>query len=455
MKRALQFIKTYAISLLCGVFAVGAIVVCVLGMTSDAVVKEMKKKVADTGASNIKRLSGKPQNEETISTEKQRGELFEAEYRKTVEAAKAINERQVLMDDVFPVADRVTLQVKFQEKYANTMRVLYTQIDAGKLPTEAEIQEEAQNVEALQLLEEEQRAEEESSESGRAPAARPTGRSPGRTVGRTATPRARGMPPTGSGRRMAPVGRSMPSAGRGGPMVSTIRAGGEPKYDPVYRARVAKARSILCYYDENTFHISPLVLEDAAPPPEDMWFAQVGLWVQEDVVNAIAGLNRAAADLVTDTDPCVQNVPVKRLVFVRVLGYETPLQDDRERSGGRIWFPGAEAGVSLGGIGGPSLTGRECDEQFDVVRFVVSVMIDQRDLQQLIDRISRVNFYQCLSVHYDKADHESEIAVGYFYGTDPVVAATLEFEGYMAREVYQPLMPEAVLELLGITKSDG
>ena len=50
-------------------------------------------------------------------------------------------------------------------------------------------------------------------------------------------------------------------------------------------------------------------------------------------------------------------------------------------------------------------------------------------------------------------DHEAEMAVGYFYGTDPVVRATVEFEGYMAREVYEPLMPAAVRELLGIEKS--
>ena len=46
-----------------------------------------------------------------------------------------------------------------------------------------------------------------------------------------------------------------------------IRAGGEPKYDPVYRARVSKAKSILCYYDETTFHVSPMVLQENAPSP--------------------------------------------------------------------------------------------------------------------------------------------------------------------------------------------
>ena len=37
-----------------------------------------------------------------------------------------------------------------------------------------------------------------------------------------------------------------------------------------------------------------------------------------------------------------------------------------------------------------------------------------------------------------------------FYGTEPVVQVTLEFEGYMAREVYSGLMPPPVRELLGV-----
>jgi hypothetical protein len=327
------------------------------------------------------------------------------------------------------------------------------------LPSEVEIQEEAQNVEDLIVLEEEQRAEEEGDASGRTPRVSAPRRSTGRGIppppaigGRGGPPGGFIGPPTDTSRLLGGGGRAMGGptpAGRGAPSVSSVRSSGEPKYDPVYRAKVAKAKSILCYYDESTFHVSPFVLQDAAPLPEEMWFAQVGVWVQEDVVRAIAELNQAAADRVTEGDPCVQDVPVKRLVLVRVLGYEVEAKE-REREG-RIWFPALDSGrASVGNYGGPSLTGRRCDDQFDVVRFVVSVVIDQRDLLQLIDRISRVNFYQCLSARYEMVDHETAMAQGYFYGTDPVVQATLEFEGYMAREVYGPLMPVAVRRLLGI-----
>ena len=133
----------------------------------------------------------------------------------------------------------------------------------------------------------------------------------------------------------------------GGPGASPIRSGGEPKYDPVYRARVTKARSILCYYDEGTFHRSPLVFQEEAPPPEEMWFAQVGLWIQEDVARAIAELNGEAANQVTGTDPCVQDLPVKRLVFVRVLVPGC----DRQRLASSSGLRAAGRGLGARGMG--------------------------------------------------------------------------------------------------------
>lgn len=452
--QVLQFIKTHWVLLLCGLVALGAIGGAVLGMSSDEVVKEMNAEISRTGAGGIRGLQSKPKNEEIIAKEKRRGELFEEEYVKTVEEAKRINKREVLMDGVFPKEEKTATPYEFKQKYAKTMRVLYAQLNAGTLPTEAEIQEEAQNVEDLLLLEAEQKAEEEEDEAGRAP------RAPG--GGRLTAPRANPMVGGGGGRtmpggggRMMPsgAGRMMPGrmggfVGPGGPGVGRIpqvsaARSGEPKYDAVYRAQVSKAKSILCYYDETSFHVSPIAYQEDAPTPEDMWEAQVGLWIQEDVVKAIAELNQEAAEQVADGDACVEYVPVKRLVGLRVLGYEVPKL-------GRLVFPAASGEVQLAGAGGPSLTGRKCNEQYDVVRFVVQVVIDQRDVLQLIDRISRVNFYQCLGADYEVVDHNIAINQGYFYGTDPVVTATLEFEGYMAREVYEELMPPAIRKLLGI-----
>jgi hypothetical protein len=434
----LQFIKMHLVSLLCGVFAIGFVVVAVLGMSSGTVVKEMQAEISRTGARDIRSLQNNPKNEEIIAQERARGERFEDEYAKTVEEAKRINRREVLMSGVFPEPEESATPLSFKEEYRKTVERLWSKLDAGKLPTDTEIQEEVENVEDLRALEAEQRAEEEGDETGRAPVVPKGPRMPGGRRGWEPEP-----DPRSGGGRMMPGGRptaaGTPGPGRASPIVRSD----EPKYDPTYRARVSKARNILCYYDEATFHISPLAYETGAPSPEEMWYAQVALWVQEDVVAAIAGLNRDAAARVSDGTACVEDARVKRLVLVRVLGYELP-------EAGRLPFLAAGVTAMPPNVGGPSLTGRRCNEQYDVVRFVVSVVIDQRDVLQLIDRISRVNFYQCLSVAYEAVDRRVAEAEGYFYGTDPVVKATLEFEGYLAREVYLELMPPPVRKLLGI-----
>jgi hypothetical protein len=357
------------------------------------------------------------------------------------------------MGGVFPKAEKTATPFAFQEKYRKKAERLRLGLGAGTLPTQVEIEEEAQNVEDLLLLEAEQKAEEEGGEpvrSSRAPRVAAAGRTP--------------VPPMGGSGRMGPSSESsLGAGGRFGPGESSQSMGGrsfapsrasgprlpgvssrEPKYDPTYRARVAKAKSILCYYDPGSFHVSPIAYEQASPAPEEMWYAQVGLWVQEDVVKAIAELNKEAADQVRDADPCVEHVPVKRLVLMRVLGYE------RGDELGFLQFGAAGTAQIANELYGASLTGRQCNEQFDVVRFMVSVVIDQREVLQLIDRISRVNFYQCLSVSYEAVDREQETSEGYFYGTAPVVEATLGFEGYMSREVYGELMPAEVRRELGI-----
>ena len=44
---------------------------------------------------------------------------------------------------------------------------------------------------------------------------------------------------------------------------------------------------------------------------------------------------------------------------------------------------------------------------------------------------------------------------GYHYGTAPVIEASLEFEAYMLRDVYVPLMPDGIKALLKIQTDNG
>jgi hypothetical protein len=398
VKRALDFLKTNWITLGSGVVALAAIAVAVLGMMDDGVTERMKQ--IQNSASAIQSLQSTPQNQTTINNEKERGQKFEAEFTATLRVAENINRRQPLMEGVFPEPAQLDIPYAFQEKYEQRFFALADEMQAGTLPTEGDLADEAER-----LREEIQQKKDR----GELPDADQPG-------------------PTGTGR---------PDANE----ADVIKR----------RAAIRKARGIRLYADpQRAFHISPIVLEEEAPAPRDMWYAQVGLWVQEDVTDAIRKLNEEAAERLGNVEPNVGNLPVKHLLGIRVLGYLTADETlvsfpavTRAGTGQATGTPIAEGPLSA------SFTGRTSNNQFDVVRFTVQVVVDERDLLKLIDRITRENFYQLVGITYVNTGSDEE--VGYLYGADPVVQATLDFEGYMARKVFKEMMPAKVLEELGIS----
>ncbi|MCK4340912.1 MAG: hypothetical protein KAY37_04225, partial [Phycisphaerae bacterium] len=216
------------------------------------------------------------------------------------------------------------------------------------------------------------------------------------------------------------------------------------------RAAIRKARNIRVYAEaepaRSSFHISPIIAGDRPPQPLDIWYAQVGLWIQTDVVNAIRKLNEEAAAELDEGKAHVANMPVKRLVDVQVFGYVTS-------KGQPVSFERVIKGGSSSGSAPPSFTGRLSDEQFDVVRFAVIVIVDQRDLLKLVDRVIRENFYQLVGLQYTAVSRVKDDGL-YFYGEAPTVKATLNFEGYMSRKVYEAMMPPKVREALGIDSGE-
>lgn len=433
VQQILQFARAHLVSLISGVVAIGAIVAMVMGMSAADVTKDMEKRVADTGAGQIAGLKASPRNRQAIDREKEKGRRFQQEFEETVKEALAINQRKELMSGIFPAPEDQVKPFEFRMEYAKAVARLPADLFAGTLPTIADIQEEQQNVEDLLAQEREKREEETGSDaSGRVGA--PAGRAPV-------------AQPAPSFTVMSEGGR--PGIGRGsvdGMMnpAMNIDANTEPKFNPLLRARVSKARSIRCYIDEQTFHVHPLVNPSReAPSVIDMWMAQTTLWIQQDVVAAIARVNKDRAEKPADGEVFVEHVPVKRLISVRVHGYEG------ERY---VGFPST-------GATGPSeqrpasFTGRKGDDQFDVLRFTVKVVIDQRQLVPLVNEMSRVNFYRCINIQYE-AVPPAHAAEGYLYGTAPCVVATLDFEGYMARAIFDKIMPTSMRTLIGGQKSE-
>jgi hypothetical protein len=412
----MAFIKTHLISLVCGLAALIFIGIAAWGMTRDSVAEQMRARAAVQ--QKIKALKATARNQESINAEAQRGQRFQQEYEEVLAAAKEINQRPLIPvpHRVFPVAEGEYAAYFFAEKYREEVLKLPAVLHGGDLPSAAEIQEAANDIAELLAREAELLAEG----GVQAPpiAAAPAAAAPTETTER-------------------------------GLVTAVLR--GDPKRDARTRANVTKARSIRCYVrtdpdaEDTSFHISPIWdAERMRPTPNEMWYAQVGLWIQQDIVAAIARLNDEAARQVGPEEAFVENMPVKRLVAVRLLGYWTEFGSVpfsiRTTSRSAIPLASSEA-----------FTRRVSDDQFDVVRFTVVAVVDQRELLALIDAITRQNFYQlievsCEAISVMDADYEQ----GYIYGAAPAVRATLHWEGYMARNVYEALFPPEVRQDLGI-----
>lgn len=446
MKPILAFIQTHAISLACGAVALVALVLTYIFMGDESVKKAMADTLSRTGASSIQSLRASAKNETLINREKALAGSLEKQYQEALAAVRQINRREPLMVGVFPKPERISTPLEFKQTYDVKLRALPKVMQAGSLPSPDEVAEERANVEALMEAEEDKRRELQIG-GDRQPAA---GGAP--VVVTPQTPRrgafiTRGQRGGGEeGEGFGPRGRAGEGGGFGGDL--SIVDAGEPKYNAPLRAAVSKAKSIHLYYDpETTLHRSEIADDPGSPSPMAMWNAQVGYWIQSDVVNAIAALHGDLSKK-AQGDASVETLPVKRLNSIRVHGYALPGKFIRFGMGSR------QSSQTVGQADPaqtPTFTQRTGNEQYDVVRFTVQAVVDQRELFKLVDAIARSNFTVTLSVSYEAVKRDEDERAGYRYGPAPVVLATLDFETYLARDLYSELMPEEVRAALGIT----
>ncbi|GMU84133.1 MAG: hypothetical protein IT450_10575 [Phycisphaerales bacterium] len=441
MQAAMEFMKTHMISLICGVVGLVAIVGAALGWTGNAeVVTKMQGVIQQTSATSIGSLRSSPKNDQIIEAEKEKTRAAEIDFKASKEIVSGTNRRELILPSAFPKPDKDATAFNFKEEYKQALGRLAGKMLAEGLPTEADIQDQMQLVDDLKAAEAEQKREEKAEGSESA-----TPDAPAAPVAPVDSPRGAIMPEGGGGGRFGAGGGRFPVM-PGGEM--GIRGGGggmdmtstEPRFNPLLRANVEKAKSIRCYVDPGTFHRAPLADQTEKPAVDQMWYAQVGLWVQDDVATAIRNLNETAARATGDaSEAYVEHMPVKRLISVRVQGYV-------KADGKLLPFPSSSAtGAGQEEPMEKSFTQRKSDDLFDIVRFSVTAVVDQRQVLQFIEAINRVNYYRLLSIGYDSVDRSVDEAAGYLYGTAPVVRVKMEFEGYMLREVFDPWKPKEVL----------
>lgn len=254
------------------------------------------------------------------------------------------------------------------------------------------------------------------------------------------------------------------------------------------------------------FDIGTWASQSTIPSMEDLWESQLGLWIQQDIIEAIARTNR-----VDNPTYDVTMMPVKRLVKIDVLdGYvgvntlggiggdvSRSSVSSRRRSsgggdaGGAFVMPemtkeqliamgmmpndGSVSVPSSGSRGGgaelPAIqeeveeaikpldlpqrdysvghTGRTCTRYYDVRHVWLTVVVDSARLLELLDNLSKVNFITVLKVGVSDVDEYDALRDGYVYGSGDAVEASILLETVWLRHWTNDLMPIAVRRTVG------
>lgn len=417
VKTILGFLKRQAFTIICTIVGLGSIGLGVMGMTS---MSDVTKKLEE-----IRTLHGAfagptktPVNHESIAAEKKRVESIQQNYAALLERAYGLDKYEPLQPpngETFfpePTADG---RRAFADVYRQQFTVMLERLRAGSPPSATDVDREKET------MEEEKR------------------------VNKFREP----DDPTSTGKEKE-KGKEKAADQNPSGLITDAAA----KESPAARAAIRRARGIYCY----CIHGGPggaldevgSVYEGLSPKPADMWRAQVGLWVQRDVVESLARVNdQAAAKLLAESaSPWVGTLPVKELASIRVSDY-VPVPDAGRGSGS----PGAKADDHPlpSGRSDTTFTKNQSTDLYDVVQFTLKLVIDVRKLPLIIDAICKDRFHTLLNVSYsyDAASLESLKMEGRIYGSQPTATVVLDFETIFFADKYRPMMPAATLAALG------
>ncbi len=395
-----------------GLAGVGLMVAFVSMMTN--IQDEME--VAVALHSSLEKLQKDPPNREMIAAVERTTEHVKRQHADVLDQANKRNRREPLRDDVFPRVASIEVPFLFKNDYRAAFLAMMRELnprapegsteDSFHTPTPREIEQWDERIKRRLAEEAEQRV---AAPGGGKPA-------PGRP----------GRPPA------APD-----------PAEKKVSAEEEARRDKVRMAMIAKARSLDCYVNRDSFVIHEVYYLDELFKERDIWAAQMSLWVQQDVVRAIAEVNNQAAEAIARRNEAlpegarpvradVSTMPVKHLVGIRLLA-EDGIYDGAESAEGA-----AAKTASLP----PTFTDRSSNELFDVIPFSVELIADQRDIPLIIDRIAQANFFTPVNVSYTELSRQDRLAGNLLYGHEPCIRVDLDFEGYYFRETYHYRMPK-------------
>ena len=201
------------------------------------------------------------------------------------------------------------------------------------------------------------------------------------------------------------------------------------------------ATSAKVYLNPNTFEFNQRIISGGgvAPDPYEIYSAQLGYWIQGDVVQAVKELN-ANSKQVSDS-------PVKHLVRIRTKPYGAAAP---------IFITGpeltaaADANAALPKVPQVSTTGRVSNQLYDVFHFEVEADVEADKVADFLRGLGTKRFITPLQVDVRAKDNAQAIAEGHVYGNKPVVTVRADCEILYLRAWNAPFMPPGLKTKLGI-----
>lgn len=399
----MDLLRRHLFLMVCAVAGVGGIVLGVTGLRAMPQVSQEMEKAAVIYR-NLQSLQNQPVNQRRIDAEEERIETVRTDHRRVIEKAKELYHAQLLVPGVLPYGKPVQ-RLEFRAKYGVAMRDLLNSLTWGTRASPTDIDTWRSKIA-------DERAERRS--EGKAPDPGPT---------------------------HTPAG-FLTEAG--------IRE------DPYARAHLAAAQRIYCYAldfeTEKTLEEVPSLDFDPvmamtdfvdAPLEEDVWRAQLGYWIQKDVVDAIVAVNEEDATQARDAgrQPWVGVMPVKEVISIRLSDGLIPLEGDAY-----VGHPPEGYAAALPpGTPATVFTQTGSGDAYDVVQFTVKLVMDQRDVPLLVERICNDRFHTLLRVAYAAVPPNRKVT-GKIYGSEPAVIVVMDFETILLGEVFRRWMPASIRE---------
>jgi hypothetical protein len=176
------------------------------------------------------------------------------------------------------------------------------------------------------------------------------------------------------------------------------------------------------------------------PTAEQIWDAQLNVWIVDDITQAIAQVNQNQSDPGAAQGGDVLHSAIKRLEKIEAIApvYGT-------------------AADQTSGNGGPtpretsvSPTGRVCNAIYDVMKFKVTLVVDATKIPQILREFQRGQLITIWNVQIDDVlDPAIEMANGYTFGDKPLVRIEITGEDLLLRDWSVDLMPDSRKNAIG------